>query len=93
MYFYKRYIPVIALVDEKGDMMPMFIIWQDDKGDKKIYRIDKIINKRRSFSRVGGCGILYECMILSKKRKLFLERDKWFIECQSRYHRPAKDSL
>ena len=81
MYLYKRYIPVIALIDEKGEVIPMFIIWEKD-GDKKVYRVDKILHKRKSFSKVGGCGILYECMILHKKRKLYYERDKWFIEAQ-----------
>ena len=80
---------MIALVSEKGDMIPMFIVWQDERDDKKVYKVDKVLNKRRSFSRVGGCGILYECMIYGHKRKLYLEKDKWFIECI--YQGPLKD--
>ena len=90
MRLYKRYIPVIALVMENGDMVPMFIVWQDEREDKKVYKVDKVMNKRRSFSRVGGCGILYECMICGRKRKLYLEKDKWFIECI--YQAPLRDN-
>ncbi len=83
MYLYKRYIPVISLVDESGAMIPLYIIWQDQSGQRKVHKIDKILNKRKAFSKVGGCGELYECMILRKKRKLYFERDRWFIECIS----------
>ncbi len=83
MGLYKKYLPVIALIDETGELHPMYIVWEED-GIKKTYHIDKVLAKRYAFSQVGGCGLLYECLILNKRRRLFYERDKWFIECLDR---------
>ena len=77
---YKRYIPVITLISEHGEITPVAIIWEDYNGSKT-YKIDKICNIHTAYSQVGGCGVLYECLILGRKRKLFYERNRWFIEC------------
>ena len=43
-------------------------------------RIDKILSVEKRASQVGGCGIRYACMICGKRRNLYMEKDKWFIE-------------
>ena len=81
MMLYKRYIPVVALIGKEGELTPLSIVWEDYQ-DRKVYKVDKVLNKRKASSQVGGCGMLYECMILGKRRKLFYEKNRWFIECQ-----------
>lgn len=76
---YKRYIPVIVCVGKEGEITPLSIVWEDSSG-KALYKIDRIIKVRSASSPVGGCGILYECQIQGKKRNLFYERNRWFIE-------------
>lgn len=73
---FKKYVKVIALCDEKGELTPGYIVWIN--GNK--YKIDKIIEKRKAASPVGGCGILYRCLIGGKERKLYYEINRWFIE-------------
>lgn len=72
----KKYIKVIALCDEDGTLTPGFIVWKNGRR----YKIDKILESRNAASKVGGCGILYRCVIDGKVRNLFYEVDRWFIE-------------
>ena len=81
---YKRYIPVVTLIGKEGEIKPLSIVWEDMNG-ATVHKVDKILNIRKASSTVGGCGILYECMILGKKRKLFYEKNRWFIECTRPY--------
>lgn len=76
---YKRYIPVITLIGKEGEITPISIIWEDYQ-QRNIYKVDKILAVRKASSVVGGGGILYECLILGKKRKLYYERNRWFTE-------------
>ena len=76
MKFYKRYIEVIAKHRKNGEIIPLYIIWDNDKK----YKIDKIFDKQRRASQVGGCGMRYSCMIQGEQRYIFYEKDKWFIE-------------
>lgn len=73
---YKRYIDVVTLIDKEGVMNPVMIIW--DNGSK--YKIDRVLEVRKSASVVGGSGILYKCRIQGKERNLFFEKNRWFIE-------------
>lgn len=76
MKLYKRYVDVVLLNSKQGKLIPLFIVW--DNNIK--YPIDKILSIKKSHSQVGGSGIMYLCLIQNQKRKLFFERDKWFIE-------------
>lgn len=76
MRLYKRYIEVIAQHKKSGEIIPIYICW--DNGKK--YKIDKIFDKQRRASEVGGCGMRYSCMIQGEQRYIFYEKDKWFIE-------------
>ncbi|QIK57155.1 hypothetical protein G7059_04475 [Erysipelothrix sp. HDW6A] len=73
--YYKKYIDVVVHVNQFGDMMPLFIVFDNVK-----YPIDKVLQIRNAASQVGGAGILYECRIQNQVRKLFFERTRWFIE-------------
>lgn len=72
----KKYVSVIALMGKKGEVRPLAILW--DNGVR--YEIDRILEVRKAFSQLGGCGILYSCMIQGQRRNLFYEVDRWFIE-------------
>lgn len=80
MQLYKRYIEVILKQKKDGEIVPLYVVWDDGKK----YKIEKIFNKQRRASTVGGCGLRYSCMIEGKQRNIFYEKDKWFIES----HRP-----
>ncbi len=76
MQLYKRYVSVICLVDKEGKIKPLMIVWEN--GEK--YPIDRILEIRNATSEVGGCGVLYRCRIQNQERRLFYERNRWFIE-------------
>lgn len=73
---YKRYVDVITLVDREGKLKPLILIWENGLQ----YPIDRILEVRNATSEVGGCGILYRCHIGSQERRLFYEKNRWFIE-------------
>lgn len=73
---YKKYVNVVALIDKQGNIKPLFLVWND--GVK--YPIDRILEVRKAASEVGGCGLLYRCRIQNVERKLFYEKNRWFIE-------------
>ncbi|MGX8679866.1 MAG: hypothetical protein ACSW8B_00580 [bacterium] len=76
---YKRYVDVITLIKKDGQIRPLFLVWETH-GFNQTYKIDKIKQIRKAASPVGGCGILYECLIEGHERHLFYEKDRWFIE-------------
>ena len=79
MRLYKRYVDMIVMTNKEGKLKPLYMIWESREG-KESFRIDKILDIRKASSQVGGCGLLYECMIDRKIRNLFYERNRWFIE-------------
>lgn len=72
---YKYYVDVVTLIYKDGNLTPLFVEW----GNKK-YKVDKVLSIRETFSQAGGCGICYECRFGSCIRRLFWEKDKWFLE-------------
>lgn len=76
MKLFKKYIKVLALCNEEGILTPVYTLWIN--GEK--YKIDKILEIRKASSPVGGCGILYRCIIGGNERKLYYEVNRWFIE-------------
>lgn len=81
---YKRYVPVVCMMGKEGELKPLSLIWEDVNG-RVSYTIDKILKVKKAASQVGGCGILYECMISGQKRNLFYEKNRWFVECKRPY--------
>lgn len=76
MKLYKRYVDVVVLNTKLAKLTPLFIVW--DNNNK--YPIDKILQIKKAHSSVGGGGIMYLCLIQNQRRKLYYERDRWFIE-------------
>ncbi|MGB4984423.1 MAG: hypothetical protein WBO70_01435 [Erysipelotrichaceae bacterium] len=79
MSLYKRYVDVETLITKEGQYVPLKLYWNQDGAVLK-YEIDKIIMIKKSYSIVGGCGILYKCKIQGHVRNLFWEQNRWFIE-------------
>ena len=79
MKLYKRYVDVVVLNSKQAQLTPLFIVW--DNNIK--YPIDKILQVKKAHSSVGGGGLMYLCLIQNQKRKLYFERDHWFIESLS----------
>lgn len=72
----KHYTEVKALFDKEGNIIPLFMTYEDTE-----YEIDKITDVRPAASlKSGGAGIRYTCMVDGKPTYLFLEDTKWFYE-------------
>lgn len=73
----KVYVEVIASLDVDGNITPLSVTWKNGT----VYKIDKVIDKRRSASlKEGGIGgMRYTCRILGQKSYLFYEEPRWFV--------------
>lgn len=75
----KRFVEVKAIFHEDGSITPTHIIWDDTRE----FEIEKILDIRKAASlKVGGQGLRYTVRILDKKKYLFYEEPKWFVECK-----------
>lgn len=73
----KRYVSVVARMDEGGNVRPLSVQWYDGS----TYAIDEITSVRRAASRrVGGDGICYTVRIGNTVTQLFYEAPRWFVE-------------
>lgn len=73
----KRYVSVVARVDEDGYVRPLSLQWYDGR----TYAIDEVLSVRRQSSRkVGGDGICYTVRISVSTKQLFYEDPRWFVE-------------
>lgn len=72
-----EYITVIAKMKPNQEIIPLSIIWKDDR----IFNIDKIIDIRpKASTKGGGMGTRYTVRIKNQERFLFLYKYSWFIE-------------
>lgn len=75
----KQYVSVTAIFDEDGNLLPINIVWEDGRK----FPIDKVTDVRYAASlKAGGAGIRYTCQIGGKKRYLFLEDQRWFVDAK-----------
>lgn len=75
----KVFVDVVAVFSKEGELKPVSFTWEDGRR----YRIDRILNKRRAASlKVGGHGICYDCRVMGKVVRLFLDDGKWFMEAK-----------
>lgn len=76
----KKFIDVICLNDQAGNLKPLFIIWDD------LYKIPVLKVKEvcpRASLKVGGSGLRYTCVFESNRvRHLYYDRGKWYVEMQ-----------
>ena len=73
----KRYVKVMSVTDEDGNVMPVSITWDDGC----VYEIDRVLDRRRAASlKVGGTGIRYVVRIGNATTYLFHEDPRWYVE-------------
>lgn len=73
----KVIVDVTARFDTQGRLTPLSLTWEDGT----IYAIDAVLDVRRAASlKAGGMGIRYTVKILGKRRYLYYEHPKWFVE-------------
>ena len=74
----KQYVSVTAEFDSDGNILPLYINWDDGRK----FGIDRVTDVRYAASlKAGGAGIRYTCRIKNHEKYLFLEENRWFIEC------------
>ncbi|MBW7573184.1 hypothetical protein [Caproiciproducens faecalis] len=76
---YKKYVEMIVKYLEDGTIMPLAIHWNEGE----LYEIDRVVDIRPCASlKAGGAGIRYTCMIQGRKKYIWLEENKWFVEAK-----------
>lgn len=73
----KQYISVTATFDRDGNIIPLYVNWDDGRR----FEIDRVTDVRYAASlKAGGAGIRYTCRIGSHEKYIFLEENRWFVE-------------
>ena len=73
----KVYVAVESYTDEFGHTRPRIVIWQDGRR----FEIQKVLEERQAVSvGAGGRGLRYTCLINGKRRFLFFEGPRWFVD-------------
>ena len=73
----KVYVGVESYTDEIGHTSPRFVFWQDGRR----FEIEKILDERQAVSvGVGGRAKRYTCLINGRRRFLFFEGTRWFVD-------------
>ena len=74
----KVYVPVEALFDADGRVLPRTLIWEDGRR----LEIDRVLDIRRAASlKAGGVGLRYLIRIGSHQTYMWLEdNNRWFVE-------------
>ena len=79
----KQYISVTATFDRDGNILPLYINWEDGRR----FEIDRVTDVRYAASlKAGGAGIRYTCRIKNHEKYLFLEENRWFVEGEAQHH-------
>lgn len=74
----KKYVKVLAEIDENGRKTPKVVIFDD-----KNFEIDRVLDTKKCASmKVGGVGERYHIRIGKNTTYLYYEKDKWFVECK-----------
>ena len=72
----KKYVRVVAVIDENGKMTPKEIVYND-----QTFQIDRVIAIKNCASfKVGGIGERYTIRIGNNETYLFYESGRWFVE-------------
>jgi len=80
----RKYVDVICLNDQGGNIKPLYLIW-DDERKIPIIKVTEICP--RASLKVGGSGLRYTCIFEHKQVKhLYYDRGKWFVELQDNYN-------
>lgn len=75
----KEYVSVTARFDSDGNLLPVTLHWKDGRS----FEIDRILDIRYAATlKAGGAGVRYSCKIAGKQRYLFLDNNRWFVDCK-----------
>ena len=75
----KRYVKVVACIDEDGRVTPLSVEWEDGR----VYEIDRVLDRRHAASlKVGGTGMRYLVRIGQATTYLFHEDPRWYVEAK-----------
>lgn len=79
---YKRYVDVQVLMKKDGTLQPLAVYWQNADGIAVRYAIDRIVESSAGsrISASGSAGRLFTVLIRGQRRRLYLEKNRWFIE-------------
>ncbi len=74
----RKYIDVICLNDQLGNIKPLYIIWNNER-KIPIIRVKEIAP--RAALKSGGSGLRFTCIFENhQERHLFFDRGRWFVE-------------
>ena len=74
---YKVYVDVVEIRLKDGFIRPVSFTWEDGLE----YQIDRVIDACPGYSlKAGGYGIRYTVEIQGKRRHMYFEENKWFME-------------
>lgn len=74
--FVRKNIKVKALMKETGEILPLSIVWENDKE----YEIDRILDVRPAPSKSGGFALRFQVKIRGQIRFLYLDEYVWFLD-------------
>lgn len=79
---YKHYVDVQVLMKKDGSLQPQAVYWQNEDGIAVRFAIDRIISQSASsrVSAAGSVGRRFDIVIRGQRRRLYLEKNRWFIE-------------
>ena len=77
--YVKAYVNVTVVHQSDGRKTPIEIQFDDGRR----FEIDRVTERRRAATKVGGTGIRYTIFISGQERKLFEDDDRWFVEAIS----------
>ena len=69
------YVEVVALHRKDGIVQPLFIVWEDEEGNKTKYRIDKITY----YNEMIPGHFVYHVMISGHERPLHYALGQWYV--------------
>lgn len=74
----KKFVDVICLNDQAGNIKPLYLIW-DNSIKIPIIKVKEVCP--RASLKVGGSGLRYTCLFESNKvRHLYYDRGRWYVE-------------
>ncbi len=76
----KVIVPAVVRYDTEGNMTPLSFEWEDGT----VFEIDRILDKSRIASQVGGIGLRYTVRVLGHQRYLYFDilAGVWFVEAK-----------
>jgi hypothetical protein len=81
---HKKYVAVHARFGIDGSLEPLVLEWAETNGEIKIFPVTLVDVCKQASRKAGGAGWCFTVMINGRKKKLYLEVNKWFVEIDSK---------